>query len=192
MTPTRGGMDRTRLAPGENAATHDRSMSAPVVLQVASTPVSPALVLRPWRMEDAVALVEVSRNHAFGSGRALSWSTMPRRHGGCRPSSGAGQRGTGSASPPLRHNPTQLPNSWWATWSSRKSPPADRRPRWATGPRRTLAGGEWPPRALEARTSWAFDRRRPPAPAMATCTYVGERAPPPAPPEIPAGGLRID
>ncbi|MGW7467010.1 GNAT family N-acetyltransferase [Streptomyces xantholiticus] len=40
-------------------------MNAPVVLQVAGTPTSPALVLRPWRMEDVAALVEVSRDPAL-------------------------------------------------------------------------------------------------------------------------------
>ncbi|MEV4940173.1 GNAT family N-acetyltransferase [Streptomyces zaomyceticus] len=40
-------------------------MNAPVVLRVAATPVSPALVLRPWRMEDVSALVEVSRDPAL-------------------------------------------------------------------------------------------------------------------------------
>jgi len=59
------GMDRTRLAPDENAAAHDGFMNAPVVLQVAASPVSPALVLRPWRMEDVAALVEVSRDPAL-------------------------------------------------------------------------------------------------------------------------------
>ncbi|MGP3756010.1 GNAT family N-acetyltransferase [Streptomyces sp. IBSNAI001] len=37
-------------------------MNAPVVLQVAATAVSPALVLRPWRLEDVNAVVEVSRD----------------------------------------------------------------------------------------------------------------------------------
>ncbi|WP_073810628.1 GNAT family N-acetyltransferase [Streptomyces sp. CB02261] len=37
-------------------------MGAPVELQVAASPASPALVLRPWRMEDVAALVEVSRD----------------------------------------------------------------------------------------------------------------------------------
>ncbi|MDX2563325.1 GNAT family N-acetyltransferase [Streptomyces sp. TX20-6-3] len=40
-------------------------MSVPVVLQVAASPVSPALVLRPWRMEDVAALVEVSRDRTL-------------------------------------------------------------------------------------------------------------------------------
>ncbi|MFH8837080.1 GNAT family N-acetyltransferase [Streptomyces sp. NPDC017868] len=35
-------------------------MTAPVVLHAPATPASPALVLRPWRTEDAAALVEVS------------------------------------------------------------------------------------------------------------------------------------
>lgn len=59
------GMGRTRPASGENAATHDRLMSAPVVLQVTASPVLPALVLRPWRMEDVAALAEVSRDRAL-------------------------------------------------------------------------------------------------------------------------------
>ncbi|MFF8375440.1 GNAT family N-acetyltransferase [Streptomyces sp. NPDC015661] len=37
-------------------------MNAPVVLHVAATPASPALVLRPWRPEDVAALVQVSRD----------------------------------------------------------------------------------------------------------------------------------
>ncbi|MEU0302952.1 GNAT family N-acetyltransferase [Streptomyces sp. NPDC006175] len=40
-------------------------MSVPVVLLVAASPVFPALVLRPWRMEDVAALVEVSRDRAL-------------------------------------------------------------------------------------------------------------------------------
>ncbi|MFJ5933415.1 GNAT family N-acetyltransferase [Streptomyces sp. NPDC093071] len=40
-------------------------MSAPVVLRVAATPAFPALVLRPWSMEDVAALVEVSRDPAL-------------------------------------------------------------------------------------------------------------------------------
>ncbi|MFC7989497.1 GNAT family N-acetyltransferase [Streptomyces pilosus] len=40
-------------------------MNAPVVLQVAASPVSPALVLRPWRVEDVAALVKVSRDPAL-------------------------------------------------------------------------------------------------------------------------------
>ncbi|WP_406322092.1 GNAT family N-acetyltransferase [Streptomyces sp. NBC_00519] len=40
-------------------------MSAPVVLQVAATLASPALVLRPWRIEDAAALAEVIRDPAL-------------------------------------------------------------------------------------------------------------------------------
>lgn len=62
---SQGGMGRTRPASGENAATYDRSVIAPVVLQVAATPASPALVLRPWRMEDVAALVELSRDPAL-------------------------------------------------------------------------------------------------------------------------------
>ncbi|MEU3879846.1 GNAT family N-acetyltransferase [Streptomyces californicus] len=54
-----------RPASGENAAAYHRLTSAPVVLQVAASPVSPALVLRPWRMEDVAALVEVSRDRAL-------------------------------------------------------------------------------------------------------------------------------
>ncbi|MEU8033063.1 GNAT family N-acetyltransferase [Streptomyces sp. NPDC049099] len=58
-------MGRTRPASGENATTHDRLKSAPVVLQVTASPVLPALVLRPWRMEDVAALVEVSQDRAL-------------------------------------------------------------------------------------------------------------------------------
>lgn len=62
---SQGGMGRMRPTSGENAATCHRPTSAPVVLQVAASPVSPALVLRPWRMEDVAALVEVSRDRAL-------------------------------------------------------------------------------------------------------------------------------
>ncbi|WP_189893569.1 GNAT family N-acetyltransferase [Streptomyces xantholiticus] len=58
-------MGRTRLASGENAAAYDRLVHVPVVLQVAATPNSPALVLRPWCMEDVAALVEVCRDPAL-------------------------------------------------------------------------------------------------------------------------------
>ncbi|WP_189323787.1 GNAT family N-acetyltransferase [Streptomyces flaveus] len=40
-------------------------MNTPVVLQVAASPASPPLALRPWRMEDVAALVEVSRDPAL-------------------------------------------------------------------------------------------------------------------------------
>ncbi|WP_145824329.1 GNAT family N-acetyltransferase [Streptomyces sp. T12] len=40
-------------------------MSAPVELQVAASPVSPPLVLRPWSMKDVAALVEVNRDPAL-------------------------------------------------------------------------------------------------------------------------------
>lgn len=62
---SQGGTGRTRPASGENTAGHDQLKSAPVALQVAASPVSPALVLRPWRMEDVAALVEVSRDRAL-------------------------------------------------------------------------------------------------------------------------------
>lgn len=62
---SQGGVGRTRLASGENAPAHDGLMNAPVVLQVAGTSVSPALVSRPWSMEDVAALVEVSRDPAL-------------------------------------------------------------------------------------------------------------------------------
>lgn len=55
---SQGGMGRTCLASG----TYDRLVGAPVELQVAASPASPALVLRPWRMEDVASLVEVSRD----------------------------------------------------------------------------------------------------------------------------------
>lgn len=153
---SQGGMGRTRLAAVENAAACDQLMNTPVVLQVAASPASPPLVLRPWRMEDVAALVEVSRDPAL---RQWASSVVDDDADGARWVQ-AQQRGwaegAGSASPSLRLNPVQFANSWWATWSSRKSPPANRRPRWATGPRRTLAGGV-APRALEALTGWAFD-----------------------------------
>ncbi|MFB7651803.1 MULTISPECIES: GNAT family N-acetyltransferase [unclassified Streptomyces] len=40
-------------------------MNAPVVLEVAATSASPGLVLRPWRMEDVAALVDMSRDPAL-------------------------------------------------------------------------------------------------------------------------------
>lgn len=62
---SQGGIGRTRPASGENAAADDRFMNAPVMLQAGATPSAPALVLRPWRMEDVAALVEVSRDPAL-------------------------------------------------------------------------------------------------------------------------------
>lgn len=61
---SQGDMGRTRPAAGESAAAHDRSVNAPVVLQ-ATTPASPARVLRPWRTEDLAALVEAYRDPAL-------------------------------------------------------------------------------------------------------------------------------
>lgn len=60
-----GGTGRTRPASGESAGAHERSLHAPVVLQVVATPVSPALVMRPWRLEDVTAMVEVGRDPAL-------------------------------------------------------------------------------------------------------------------------------
>lgn len=40
-------------------------MNAPVILQVAATSAFTALVLRPWRVEDVAALVEVGRDPAL-------------------------------------------------------------------------------------------------------------------------------
>lgn len=53
-----------RPATDENSDAYARSMSSAVVLQTAATPASPALVLRPWRMADAAALVEASGDPA--------------------------------------------------------------------------------------------------------------------------------
>ncbi|MFC9114514.1 MULTISPECIES: GNAT family N-acetyltransferase [Streptomyces] len=58
-------MGQTQSAPGENAAACHRLTSAPVELQVAASPVSPPLLLRPWRMRDVAALVEVSQDPAL-------------------------------------------------------------------------------------------------------------------------------
>lgn len=59
---------RSRSAPGGNTAAYDRSMGTPIELQVAASPVSPALVLRPWHTEDVAALVEVGWDPALRQG----------------------------------------------------------------------------------------------------------------------------
>lgn len=60
-----GATGGTRRASGENAPGSSRPVNAPVVLQAAATPACPALVLRPWCVEDVAALVEVSRDPAL-------------------------------------------------------------------------------------------------------------------------------
>ncbi|MGW8761060.1 GNAT family N-acetyltransferase [Streptomyces sp. NPDC055815] len=63
-------------------------MNAPVVLHAAATPAAPALVLRPWHLEDVAALIEVSRDpglHLWASSgvddeaQAAQWVQTQRR-----------------------------------------------------------------------------------------------------------------
>lgn len=105
-----------------------------------------------------------SRTPLCATGRARPWRTRLTGHGGCGPSSVGGQQETGSASPSLRHNLMCLADSWWATWSSRKSSPANPMPRWDIGQQPMRGGGVWPrallrfspagPSTPSARTGW--------------------------------------
>lgn len=105
-----------------------------------------------------------SRTPLCATGRARPWRTRLTGHGGCGPSSVGGQQGTGSALPSLRHNQRRFTDSWSATWSSRKSRPANPLLRWDIG-QQPMRGGEVWPRALlrfspagpstpSARTGW--------------------------------------
>lgn len=58
----RSGMEQPSPIPGKGAAAHDRPVNAPVTLKAAATPTAPALVLRPWCVEDVAALVEIYRD----------------------------------------------------------------------------------------------------------------------------------
>lgn len=55
-------MEQPSPIPGKGAAAHDRPVNAPVTLKAAATPTAPALVLRPWCVEDVAALVEIYRD----------------------------------------------------------------------------------------------------------------------------------
>lgn len=154
---SQGGMGRTRLAAGENAAAHNRVMNAPVVLQVAATPTSPALVIRPWRMEDVAALVEVSRDPAL---RQRASSVVDNDADGARWVQ-AQQRGWaagdrfGFAVLEAQPGSVRVPlvgNVVLKEVTSGK--PAAEVGYWTAAHAR---GRGVAPRALEALTSWAFD-----------------------------------
>jgi hypothetical protein len=109
---SQGGMGRTRLASGENAAAYDRLMSAPVALQVAASPASPAPVLRPWRMEDVAALVELSQDPAL---RQWATSVVDNDAHGARwmqAQQGGWAVGDRFGFAVLETQPVQFANSW--------------------------------------------------------------------------------
>lgn len=142
---SQGGMGRRRLASGGNAAARDRFVNAPVILQAGATPSAPALVLRPWRMEDVAALVEVSRDPAL---RKWASSVVDNDADGARWVQ-AQQRGWAAVDrfgfAVLEVQPGSVREQLVGSVVLKEAAPANRRPRWATGPRRTLAGGAWPP-----------------------------------------------
>lgn len=127
-----------RRTPGR--AQYDRSMITSVTLGAAATPTAPALVLRPWCVDDVAALVEASpdpgpRSEDDGLGwvRAQEWGWA---------------EGCGSASPSwsrARARARRRRRGWWATSSSRRSRPARPPPRSATGRRPGRGAGVWPP-----------------------------------------------
>lgn len=55
-------MEQPSPISGQGAAAYDRPVNAPFTLKAAATPTAPALVLRPWCIEDVAALVEVYRD----------------------------------------------------------------------------------------------------------------------------------
>ncbi|MFK0244070.1 GNAT family N-acetyltransferase [Amycolatopsis azurea] len=61
----RGGMAQPWSASSEHTAARHRPVRTTVVLQTVATTTSPALILRPWLMEDVAALVEVFRDPAM-------------------------------------------------------------------------------------------------------------------------------
>ncbi|WP_258017505.1 GNAT family N-acetyltransferase [Streptomyces noursei] len=132
-------------------------MNTPVVLQVAATPASPALILRPWRMEDVAALVEVSRDPAL---RQWANSVVDNAADGARWVQ-AQQRGWAVgerfgfavlAAQPGSVREQLVGNVVLKEVTSGK--PAAEVGYWTAAHAR---GRGVAPRALEALTSWAFD-----------------------------------
>ncbi|MFE6455884.1 GNAT family N-acetyltransferase [Streptomyces cinereoruber] len=132
-------------------------MNAPVVLQVAATSASPALVLRPWRMEDVAALVEVSRDPVL---RQWVSSAVDDEAGGARWVR-AQQRGWAAGDrfgfAVLAAQPgsvrEQLVGNVVLKEVARGKPAAEVG-YWTAAHARGLGVA---PRALEALTGWAFD-----------------------------------
>ncbi|MER5202586.1 GNAT family protein [Streptomyces sp. NPDC002825] len=132
-------------------------MTAPAVLHVPATPASPALVLRPWRMDDIAALVEVSRDPGLtlwassavdGEAQAAQWVQTQQqgwvsgdRRGFAvrevRPGSADGRL---AGSVVLKAAAPGRPVAEVGYWTA------------ARARRRGMAS-----RALEALTGWAFD-----------------------------------
>ncbi|MFJ6612609.1 GNAT family N-acetyltransferase [Streptomyces sp. NPDC091289] len=132
-------------------------MNAPVVLQVAATSAAPALVLRPWRMADVAALVEVSRdpglrqwassavdNDADGArwvrAQQQGWAAGDRFGFAvlaAQPGSGRGQLMGNVVLKEVAHGKPAAEVGYWTAAHARGTGVA--------------------PRALEALTNWAFD-----------------------------------
>ncbi|WP_406858811.1 GNAT family N-acetyltransferase [Streptomyces sp. HUAS MG47] len=132
-------------------------MNAPVVLQVATTPASPTLVLRPWRMEDVPALVEVSRDPAL---RQWASSVVDNDADGARWVQ-AQQRGWAEGSrfgfAVLEAQPGSVCEQLVGNVVLKEvisGKPAAEVGYWTAAHAR---GRGVAPRALEALTSWAFD-----------------------------------
>jgi DNA-binding transcriptional MerR regulator len=62
---SRGGVRLAGPASGGNVAAYDQLVNAAVTLHAGATPSAPALVLRPWCVEDVAALVEVYQDSAL-------------------------------------------------------------------------------------------------------------------------------
>ncbi len=155
---SQGDVGRTRLASGENAAPHDRFVNASVILQAAATSASPALLLRPWRMEDVAALAEVSRDPAL---RQWASSAMDNLAGD-RPQVGAtvaGRGRPGAVRPlePTAHDPAPLSAHRPCRsrpHGHRPGPARRRRRRWPSVDR-GRAVEPWPRPAVRARSGGA-------------------------------------
>lgn len=65
MGRSRGGVGQAWPASGESTAAYDRLVNAAVILQAGATQSAPALVLRPWCVEDVEPLVEVCPDPAL-------------------------------------------------------------------------------------------------------------------------------
>ncbi|WP_225858725.1 GNAT family N-acetyltransferase [Streptomyces albicerus] len=136
-------------------------MHAPVVLQVAPTPTSPALVLRPWCTEDVAALVEVCRDPGLrrwtshvveNDADGARWVQAQQRHWAAGDRFSFGVLEAQPAAQPGSVREQLVGNVVLKEVTSGK--PAAEVGYWTAAHAR---GRGVAPRALEALTGWAFD-----------------------------------
>jgi RimJ/RimL family protein N-acetyltransferase len=150
-------MGRGSSAWGRNTAAYDRQVNDAVILHASATPSAPALLLRPWCVEDIAALVDVFRDPAL---RRWTGSAVENEEAGMRwvrdqergwaagdrfgfavleaqPGSPHGQLAGQAVLKEVAHGKTSAEVGYWTAAHAR--------------------GRGVAPRALEALTGWAFD-----------------------------------